>query len=558
MGGHMATTEDGRRLDATEEWRRELYAAKPERDALFTTMSGLPVEPLATPDTVELDYERDVGYPGVYPYTRGVYPSMYRGKLWTMRQFAGFGTAEETNTRFRYLLEHGQTGLSTAFDMPTLMGYDSDHGKSLGEVGREGVAIDSLEDMEHLFAGIPLDEVSTSMTINAPAAILLAFYICVGEQQGVSRDRLRGTIQTDILKEYIAQKEWIFPPEPSMRLCVDMIEFCAREVPLWHPVSISGYHIREAGSTAAQELAFTLADGFAYVEASMARGLDVDDFAPRLSFFFNAHIDFFEEIAKYRAARRIWARELRERYGAKNPRSWLMRFHAQTAGVSLTAQQPEVNIVRTAVEALAAVLGGCQSLHTNSFDEALALPTEHAVKIALRTQQVLAHETGVASTIDPLGGSYFVEDLTNRLEAEALDYFDRIRRLGGVIPAIKENFFQREIAEASFRFQSEVEAGQRVIVGVNRFQEPDEQPLEILKIDQALEDKQVERVRALRERRDAAAAEDALARLRRDAAAEDVNLMPAIIDAAKAYVTMGEMCDALREVWGIWRETPVF
>jgi methylmalonyl-CoA mutase N-terminal domain/subunit len=554
----MATTEDGRRLDGTEEWRRELYEAKPERDALFTTMSGLPVEPLSTPDTVDLDYERDVGYPGVYPYTRGVYPSMYRGRLWTMRQFAGFGTAEETNTRFRYLLEHGQTGLSTAFDMPTLMGYDSDHGKSLGEVGREGVAIDSLEDMEHLFAGIPLDEVSTSMTINAPAAMLLAFYICVGEEQGVSRDRLRGTIQTDILKEYIAQKEWIFPPEPSMRLCVDMIEFCAREVPLWHPVSISGYHIREAGSTAAQELAFTLADGFAYVEASMARGLDVDDFAPRLSFFFNAHIDFFEEIAKYRAARRIWARELRERYGAKNPRSWLMRFHAQTAGVSLTAQQPEVNIVRTAVEALAAVLGGCQSLHTNSFDEALALPTEHAVKIALRTQQVLAHETGVASTIDPLGGSYFVEDLTNRLEAEALDYFDRIRRLGGVIPAIKENFFQREIAEASFRFQSEVEAGQRVIVGVNRFQDPDEQPLEILKIDQSLEDKQVQRVRALRDRRDTAAAEQALARLRNDAAQEDANLMPAIIDAARAYVTMGEMCDALREVWGTWRETPVF
>ena len=558
MGVHMATTEDGRRLDATEEWRRELYDAKPERDALFTTISGLPVEPLSTPETLALDYERDLGYPGVYPYTRGVYPSMYRGKLWTMRQFAGFGTAEETNTRFRYLTEHGQTGLSTAFDMPTLMGYDSDHGKSLGEVGREGVAIDSLEDMEQLFAGIPLDEVSTSMTINAPAAILLAFYICVGEEQGVSRDKLRGTIQTDILKEYIAQKEWIFPPEPSMRLCVDMIEFCAREVPLWHPVSISGYHIREAGSTAAQELAFTLADGFAYVEASMARGLDVDDFAPRLSFFFNAHIDFFEEIAKYRAARRIWARELRERYGAKNPRSWLMRFHAQTAGVSLTAQQPEVNIVRTAVEALAAVLGGCQSLHTNSFDEALALPTEHAVKIALRTQQVLAHETGVASSIDPLGGLYFVEDLTNRLEAEALDYFDRIRRLGGVIPAIKENFFQREIAEASFRFQSEVEAGQRVIVGVNRFQEPDEQPLEILKIDQSLEDKQVERVRGLRGRRDAAAAEQALARLRRDAAREDVNLMPAIIEASKAYVTMGEMCDALREVWGTWRETPVF
>ncbi len=554
----MATTEDGRRLDGTGEWRRELYEAKPERDALFTTLSGLPVEPLSTPDTVEIDYERDLGYPGVYPYTRGVYPSMYRGRLWTMRQFAGFGTAEETNVRFRYLLEHGQTGLSTAFDMPSLMGYDSDHPKSLGEVGREGVAVDSLEDMEHLFAGIPLAEVSTSMTINAPAAILLAFYICVGEQQGVPRDRLRGTIQTDILKEYIAQKEWIFPPEPSMRLCVDMIEFCAREVPLWHPVSISGYHIREAGSTAAQELAFTLADGFAYVEAATARGLDVDEFAPRLSFFFNAHIDFFEEIAKYRAARRIWARELRERYGAKNPRSWLMRFHAQTAGVSLTAQQPEVNIVRTAVEALAAVLGGCQSLHTNSFDEALALPTEHAVKIALRTQQVLAHETGVASSIDPLGGSYLVEELTNRLEAEAYDYFERIRRLGGVIPAIKENFFQRELAEASFRYQSEVEAGQRVIVGVNRYEEPEERPIEILSIDQALEDKQVERVRSLRARRDAAAAESALARLERDAAREEVNLMPAIVDAARAYVTMGEMCDALRRVWGTWRETPVF
>src|SRR5688572_11614914 len=542
MGLHMATTEDGRRLDGTEEWRRELYEAKPERDALFTTMSGLPVEPLSTPDTVDLDYERDVGYPGVYPYTRGVYPSMYRGRLWTMRQFAGFGTAEETNTRFRYLLEHGQTGLSTAFDMPTLMGYDSDHGKSLGEVGREGVAIDSLEDMEHLFAGIPLDEVSTSMTINAPAAMLLAFYICVGEEQGVSRDRLRGTIQTDILKEYIAQKEWIFPPEPSMRLCVDMIEFCAREVPQWHPVSISGYHIREAGSTAAQELAFNLADGFAYVEAAMARGLDVDDFAPRLSFFFNAHIDFFEEIAKYRAARRIWAKEMRERYGAKNPRSWLMRFHTQTAGVSLTAQQPEVNIVRTALEALAAVLGGTQSLHTNSYDEALALPTEHAVKLALRTQQVIAHETGVTSSIDPLGGSYFVEDLTNRLEAEAYDYFDRIRALGGVIPAIKENFFQREIAKASFRYQAEVEQKQRVIVGVNRFQEDDSRPIEILRIDQALEDKQVDRVRSLKGRRDSAAAEEALARLKADAAVDDRNLMPAIVDASRVYVTMGEMC----------------
>jgi methylmalonyl-CoA mutase, N-terminal domain len=554
----MATTEDREGTDATDEWRRGPYEQKPERDALFTTISGLENEPLYTPDSVELDYERDLGYPGVYPYTRGVYPSMYRGRLWTMRQFAGFGTAEETNTRFRYLLEHGQTGLSTAFDMPTLMGYDSDHPKSLGEVGREGVAVDSLEDMEQLFAGIPLGEVSTSMTINAPAAMLLAFYICVAEEQGVDRDLLRGTIQTDILKEYIAQKEWIFPPEPSMRLCVDMIEFCAREVPLWHPVSISGYHIREAGSTAAQELAFTLADGFAYVEAALARGLDVDDFAPRLSFFFNAHIDFFEEIAKYRAARRIWARELRERYGARNPRSWLMRFHTQTAGVSLTAQQPEVNIVRTALEALAAVLGGTQSLHTNSFDEALALPTEHAVKIALRTQQVIAHETGVANTIDPLGGSYYVEELTNRLEAEAYDYFRRIRELGGVVAAIKENFFQREIAEASFRYQSEVESGKRVIVGVNRYEDPNERQVEILAIDQALEDKQVERVRGLRERRDSAAVEAALGRLRQDAMADSVNLMPAIIEASKAYVTMGEMCDTLRDVWGVWRETPVF
>ena len=554
----MATAEERRRAHATDEWRRALYEQSPERAGLFSTMSGLENEPLYTPANVAIDYDRDLGYPGAFPYTRGVYPSMYRGRLWTMRQFAGFGTAEETNARFRYLLDHGQTGLSTAFDMPTLMGYDSDHPRSLGEVGREGVAIDSLEDMEQLFAGIPLGEVSTSMTINAPAAMLLAFYICVAEEQGVSQDKLRGTIQTDILKEYIAQKEWIFPPEPSMRLCVDMIEYCARNVPLWHPVSISGYHIREAGSTAAQELAFTLADGFAYVEAGIDRGLDVDDFAPRLSFFFNAHIDFFEEVAKYRAARRIWARELRERYGAKNPRSWLMRFHAQTAGVSLTAQQPEVNIVRTALEALAAVLGGCQSLHTNSFDEALALPTEHAVKLALRTQQVIAHETGVASTIDPLGGSYYLEDLTNRLEQEAYDYFGRIRDLGGVVEAIKENFFQREIAEASFRFQSEVESGDRVIVGVNRFEDTDERELEILKIDAALEQKQIERVQALRARRDSAAVESALARLKQEAAEADTNLMPAIIDASRAYVTMGEMCDALRESWGVWRETPVF
>jgi len=556
----VATTGDRPGIESeTDEWRRELYEAAPERQGeLFSTISGLENDPLYTPDTVEIDYEAELGYPGVYPFTRGVYPSMYRGRLWTMRQFAGFGTAEETNERFRYLLDHGQTGLSTAFDMPTLMGYDSDHPRSLGEVGREGVAIDSLADVETLFQGIPLAEVSTSMTINAPAAMLLAFYACVGEQQGASRAELRGTIQTDILKEYIAQKEWIFPPEPSMRLVTDMVEFCAQEMPNWHPISISGYHIREAGSNAIQELAFTLADGFAYVDAAIERGLDVDDFAPRLSFFFNAHVDFFEEIAKYRAARRIWARELRDRYGAKNPRSWLMRFHTQTAGVSLTAQQPEVNIVRTALEAMAAVLGGTQSLHTNSFDEALALPTEDAVRIALRTQQVIAHETGAVNTLDPLGGSYYVEDLTNRLEAEAYDYFDRIEKLGGVIPAIKENFFQREIADASFRYQHEVEQKQRIIVGVNRYELEDEPEVEILRIDPTLEGKQIERVQALRGRRDSAAVEAALARLKQAAARDRDNLMPPLVDAAKAYVTLGEMCDALREAWGTWTETPVF
>jgi methylmalonyl-CoA mutase N-terminal domain/subunit len=554
----MATTEPRKRTP-TGEWREELYDAVPEREGeLFSTISGIENEPLQTPDTVDVDYERDLGYPGAYPFTRGVYPSMYRGRLWTMRQFAGFGTAAETNERFHYLLEHGQTGLSTAFDMPTLMGYDSDHPRSLGEVGREGVAIDSLEDMETLFAGIPLGEVSTSMTINSPAAILLAFYACVGEEQGVARERLRGTIQTDILKEYIAQKEYIFPPEPSMRLVTDMVEFCTREMPLWHPISISGYHIREAGSTAAQELAFTLADGFTYVEWAIERGLDVDEFAPRLSFFFNAHLDFFEEIAKYRAARRIWARAMKERFGAKSPRSWLMRFHTQTAGVSLTAQQPEVNIVRTAIEALAAVLGGTQSLHTNSFDEALALPTEDAVRIALRTQQVIAHETGVVASIDPLGGSYHVEALTNELERQAYDYFEQIDRLGGVVAAIKENFFQKEIAESSFQYQAEVEAHRRIVVGVNRYELETEQPLEILKIDPALETEQIERVQGVRARRDSAAVEAALARLKEDAARDDRNLMHPIVDAARAYVTMGEMCDAFREVWGTWRETPVF
>jgi methylmalonyl-CoA mutase, N-terminal domain len=555
----MATTQDPTAgVDGAGEWRRELYEAKPERQGeLFSTMSGIENEPLYTPPDGAVDYERELGYPGVFPFTRGVYPSMYRGRLWTMRQFAGFGTAAETNERFRYLLDHGQTGLSTAFDMPTLMGYDSDHPRSEGEVGREGVAVDSLDDMETLFEGIPLGEVSTSMTINSPAAMLLAFYVCVGEEQGVPRESLRGTIQTDILKEYIAQKEYIFPPEPSMRLVTDMVEFTSREMPLWHPISVSGYHIREAGSTAAQELAFTLADGFTYVEWAIERGLDVDDFAPRLSFFFNAHLDFFEEIAKYRAARRIWATLMRDKYGAKDPRSWLMRFHTQTAGVSLTAQQPEVNLVRTAIEALAAVLGGTQSLHTNSFDEALALPTEHAARLALRTQQVIAHETGVVNTIDPLGGSYYVEQLTGELERQAYEYFERIEKLGGVVAAIKENFFQSEIAEAAFRYQSEVEGKQRIVVGVNRYQLDEPQP-ELHRVDPALEKQQIARVQAVRARRDTAAVEAALARLKDDAADDGRNLMGPIIDASRAHVTMGEMCDALRQVWGIWRETPVF
>src|SRR5688572_8121387 len=451
---------------ALDAWRRA-YARTPERDAAFTTLSGEPVAPLYT--QADLPAPSAIGLPGSYPFTRGVYPSMYRGRLWTMRQFAGFGTAEETNERFRYLLEHGQTGLSTAFDMPSLMGHDSDHARSEGEVGREGVAIDTLDDMARLFAGIDLGAVTVSMTINAPAAIMMAYYVVAAEEQGVPADRLGGTIQADILKEYIAQKEWCFPVDPAMRLLGDLIEWSARNMPRWHPVSISGYHIREAGATAAQELAFTLKDGFTYVEEQMARGIDVDDFAPRLSFFFNAQIDFFEEIAKYRAARRIWARELRETYGAKNPRSWLMRFHTQTAGVSLTAQQPLNNIIRTAIEAMAGVLGGTQSLHTNSYDEALALPTEDAVRIALRTQQVIAHETGVTNTIDPLGGSYFVEALTDRMEELAYEYFHRIDELGGMVEAVKRGFPQREIADAAYELQREIDHGERIMVGVNEY-----------------------------------------------------------------------------------------
>src|ERR687898_748841 len=467
-----------------------------ERDVPFTTLSGEPIRALYTQADLPADPDASIGLPGEYPFTRGVYPSMYRGRLWTMRQFAGFGTAEETNERFRYLLDHGQTGLSTAFDMPSLMGHDSDHPKSEGEVGREGVAVDTLDDMETLFQGIDLGDVTVSMTINAPAAMMLAFYVVAAEENGVPADKLGGTVQADILKEYIAQKEWCFPVDPAMRLLGDMMEWSAREMPRWHPVSISGYHIREAGSTAAQELAFTLKDGLTYVEQLMARGLDVDDFAPRLSFFFSAHVDFFEEIAKYRAARRIWARELRETHGARAPRSWLMRFHTQTAGVSLTAQQPLNNIVRTAIEALAGVLGGTQSLHTNSYDEALALPTEDAVRIALRTQQVIAHESGVANTIDPLGGSYFVEALTGRLEARAYEYFAKIDELGGMVEAVKRNYPQREIADAAFALQSEIDARDRIVVGVNAHLEGDDGELPILRIDPALERKQIGRVQA--------------------------------------------------------------
>ncbi len=474
-----------------------------------------------------------------------------------MRQFAGFGTAEQTNARFRYLLDHGQTGLSTAFDMPSLMGHDSDHPRSEGEVGREGVAVDTLEDMETLFRGIPMGEVSTSMTINAPAAVMLAFYVVAAERQGVPAERLAGTIQTDILKEYIAQKEWCFPIDPAMRLVTDMVEFCAKRMPRWHPISISGYHIREAGSTAQQELAFTLKDGFTYVEHALERGLSVDDFAPRLSFFFNAHIDFFEEIAKYRAARRIWARELRDTYGARDERSLLMRFHTQTAGVSLTAQQPLNNIVRTATEALSAVLGGTQSLHTNSYDEALALPTEEAVRVALRTQQIIAQETGVANTIDPLGGSYFVEALTDRMEEAAYAYFAKIDELDGMVEAIKQNYPQREIADASFMLQEEIERGERIIVGVNGFHNDGEDELEILRIPVELEQQQIGRVQALRARRDAEAAERTLSELRA-AAAGGRNLMEPLLDCARADVTEGEMVESLQQVFGTYTETPVF
>src|SRR3954452_21603875 len=538
-----------------EGWE-EAYRATPERDAPFTTLSGEPIRPLYT--EADLPDADQIGLPGAYPFTRGVYPSMYRGRLWTMRQFAGFGTAEETNERFHYLLDHGQDGLSTAFDMPSLMGHDSDHAMSLGEVGRGGVAIDSVDEMETLFDGIDLGEVSVSMTINAPAAIMLAYYVVAAEDKDIPPDRLSGTIQADILKEYIAQKEWCFPIDPAMRLVGDMIEWAAGHMPRWHPISISGYHIREAGSTAAQELAFTLKDGLTYVEQAVERGLDVDEFAPRLSFFFNAQIDFFEEIAKYRAARRIWARELRETFGAKNPRSWLMRFHTQTAGVSLTAQQPVNNVVRTAIEALAGVLGGTQSLHTNSYDEALALPTEEAVKLAVRTQQMIAHESGVTNTVDPLGGSYFVEALTDTMEERAYEYFAKIDELGGMVEAVKQGFPQREIADAAFALQQEIDAKERIVVGVNEYVERQSEPLEILHVDPALERKQVDRLRTVRDRRDGGAVERVLAQLKEDAARPERSRMPTLLNCARVHTSEGEIIAALQDVFGSYRETPIF
>jgi methylmalonyl-CoA mutase N-terminal domain/subunit len=533
---------------------QQSLARMPERQERFITTSSEPVNRLYTPlDIAELDYLRDLGLPGEYPFTRGVHPSLYRSRPWTMRMFAGFGTAEETNARFRYLLDQGQTGLSIAFDLPTLMGYDSDAPQAQGEFGKCGVAVSSLKDMEILLGGIPLDKVSTSMTINSPAAVIWAMYIATAEKQGIRPDQLRGTIQNDILKEYIAQKEYIFPPEPSMRLVVDTIEHGSRQLPQWNTISISGYHIREAGATAAQELAFTLADGMEYVRWAMARGLAVDEFAPRLSFFFNAHNDFFEEIAKYRAARRIWGHEMRHTFSATDPRSWLLRFHTQTAGVSLTAKQPENNIVRVAVQALAAVLGGTQSLHTNSMDEALALPSEHAATIALRTQQILAEESGVASTVDPLGGSFFVEALTNRMETQAREYFSRIDDLGGVLPAIERGYFQGQIAESAFRYQQEIDREQRLVVGVNAYN--DDLPLRVplLEMDPAGRDRQVERLWALRQARDGGAVGQALDRLRLACQGTE-NTMPFILQAIRAYATLGEVIGVMREAFGIYQE----
>ena len=543
--------------DAVKIWQQESSEGN-ARDYNFDTLSGVSLNPLYYPESGSNSYLDKLGFPGQYPYTRGIHANMYRGKLWTMRQFAGFGTPEETNERYHYLLNHGQTGLSVAYDMPTLMGYDPDHPYSAGEVGKCGVSVASLKDMERLFEGIDLGEISVSQTINGPAIILLAFYIAVAENKGVPLEKIQGTLQNDILKEFIAQKEWIFPPEPSMRIITDMMTYCANHLPKFNTISISGYHIREAGSTAAQELAFTLADGFTYVEYGINAGLDVDDFAPRLSFFFNSHLDFFEEIAKYRAARRIWARHMKEKYNAKNPRSWKLRFHTQTAGCSLTAQQPEINIARTAFQAMAAVLGGTQSLHTNSMDETLALPSEKAAEIALRTQQLIAFETGAANVVDPLGGSWFIEELTNKLEKEAEDYFDKIDGMGGVIPAIEKGYFQREIAYAASEYQRKVDAKRRIVVGVNEFvKENEEIEIPLLKISDDVGETQVEALNKMRSERDEVAVQQALSNIQ-EACISKNNLMEPIIVAVKAYATMGEIVISLKAEFGEWQEAAVF
>lgn len=538
-----------------QEWLAQKYPKRGERMERFSTISDMEMAPLYTPDDKNgTDYERDIGMPGEYPYTRGVYPNMYRGKFWTMRQFAGFGTPEDTNQRFKLLLSEGQNGLSTAFDMPVLMGYDADNPRSLGEVGREGVSVSTLNDMERLFAGIPLDQVTTSMTVNCTASIILAMYIAVADKQGIPRDQLGGTIQNDMLKEYIAQKEWICPPEPAVRIVADMIEFCAKDAPRWHAVSISGYHIREAGATAVQELAFTLADGIGYVQSALERGLEVDEFAPRLSFFFDIHNDFFEEIAKLRAARRMWAKIMKERFGAKNPKSFLLRTHCQTAGVSLTAQQPTNNVVRVAVQALAGVLGGTQSLHTNSMDETLALPTEHSVMVALRTQQIIAEESGVTNMIDPLGGSWAVEALTDRMEKDAFAYIDRIDEQGGIVRSINTGYPQKEIADSAYRFQQQLDAKEKIIVGVNKYQvAPEERPLELLKIEPEVERGQIERVEKIKKERNQAAVKEHLGRVHA-AARNGTNLMPPLIDAVKEYCTLGEISDIYRDVFGVYRD----
>lgn len=534
-------------------WTEKVAASlkkRPERKKDFSTDSQISIDRLYTPGELdEFDYAEKLGFPGEYPYTRGVQPTMYRGRHWTMRQYAGFGSAEETNERFKYLLKQGQTGLSCAFDLPTQIGYDSDQPLSRGEVGKVGVAIDSLKDMEILFDGIPLDQVSTSMTINAPAAVLLAMYIAVGEKQGVTPERLSGTIQNDILKEYVARGTYIFPPTESMRLITNIFEYCAKNVTNWNTISISGYHIREAGASAVQEIAFTLSDGIAYVDAAIKAGLDVDEFAPRLSFFFNAHVNFFEEVAKFRAARRIWAKIMKERFGAKDPKSMMLRFHTQTAGSTLTAQQPDVNIMRVAFQALSAVLGGTQSLHTNSRDEALALPTEHSVLIALRTQQVIGYEIGASDTVDPLGGSYFVESLTDEIEGKVWEYINKIENLGGAVKAIEQGYMQKEIQESAYRYQKAVESGDQVVVGVNKFQMKEEKPKDLMRVNPAVEKFQVEKTQKVRVERDNTMVEECLSKLKA-AAQTDANLMPEILDAVKAYATLGEICGVLREVFG--------